>query len=153
MYTVEISLDVVRAARALFHLPHWKVRVVVDDAEEFMLKSREAYELVLDDVWRDDVGFVKSLFHNPRYAAAVDRCVAQNGAYAINLWRHPPVKSEVPHATRALQPFFKRMLTLRPPCGPTAVLAAMRKSDESGVPPELLDDYSIRAQKVRLNPS
>lgn len=151
IHALEIDPQVVHLARRRFHLPRLRVRVVVGDAEEFVLNCKEQYDLVLDDVWRDDTEFVKSLFGNPRYAPALDRCVARVGLYALNLWRHPPYKSEAPAAARVLHKYFETIVALSPPYGPTGVVAAARGiflgHRTRG---RMLLDHSIRAERVRL---
>ncbi|HYL34714.1 MAG TPA: fused MFS/spermidine synthase [Bryobacteraceae bacterium] len=122
---VEIDPLVIRAARAHFHLPRSAVRVFQADAASFLRRSFSTYDMVLDDVWMDNPGFVKFLFADDSYPDVVHHRVSDRGLYAVNLWCRPPAISEVRRAARRLGRHFSVLVALRPSLGPTGVLVLL----------------------------
>jgi spermidine synthase len=149
---VEIDPFVIRSARAHFHLPRSAVRVFEADAAKFLRRSSSSYDMILDDVWVDDPGFVKFLFADDGYRDVVHRRVSARGLYAANLWCHPPARSEVRRAARCLRQHFPVLVALRPSLGPTGVLAAMRDGGRAKASRRvLLDRYAIRVQTIPVS--
>lgn len=139
---VEIDPEVIQAARLHFHLPKTNVRVICQDAAEFIRRAAGRYDLVLDDVWIDR-GVSKLLFSQADYAPQILRVMNPEGIFAINVWCAPDRSCQIADTIKLLRALFPWIGLLRPHSGPTCVLVAGANSGVAHISSSWLKTYSI----------
>jgi spermidine synthase len=105
---VEADGRVVRLARSHFQLDQLGIRVVVATGQDYLRRSRARFDVVLDDIW----------------VQRIASHLKPDGIFAVNVYRTGVRPSERLTAIKRLGATFPRIVEVRPPFGPTTVLAA-----------------------------
>ena len=129
---VEISPEVVAAARQFFRLPEEssRLRIEIADAHDWLATTRRRFDLILVDGF-DAEGRAGMLESAPFYLNARSR-LASDGMLAANLLTRN--RSVAPVVARIREAFVGRVLVL-PPCGAGNTVALASNGDEIRVAP------------------
>lgn len=120
---VEIESEVLALARRHFDLDSIGVRTVRASGQKYLETTRRRFDAILDDMWALEPARLKPFRTEPDWARTVADRLLPGGVYSLNVYRRREDAAELPEAISLLRRAFPDLAEVRPPNGPTTVLA------------------------------